>query len=185
MNRFGRTAIFILCLFPQFVWAQNPPNTATPQNTYPSYFDFGFKTGSLLPYDIAGVRELLPMWGIKMGHPISSSLGLEYDIDMANAKGVTYYLAYLSVRHDFVIGDILPLFFLIGVDAHYYKRRDTYGEITGNLTEYPFEFSGGWHLGFGTETQVYGNVHFRTDFRMGFSPGRQLIVSVGLVYRFK
>ena len=47
------------------------------------------------------------------------------------------------------------------------------------------EFSGGWHLGFGTETQVYGNVHFRTDFRMGFSPGRQLIVSVGLVYRFK
>lgn len=162
--------------------AQTPP---TPQQANGrSYFDFGFKTGSFLPNDIAGVRELLPIWGVKMGHPISESLSMEYDVDFANAKGVTYYLAYLSLRHDFALGKILPMFFLIGVDGHYYKRIDTYGEITGNLTEYPFQFTGGWHLGFGTETEIYGDLLFRTDFRMGFGPGTQLVVSVAIVNRF-
>lgn len=154
------------------------------QGSSSGYFDLGIKTGSLLPYDIEGVRDLLPMWGLMMGHPISSSLSMEYDTLFANAKGVKYYILSLSFRHDFVVGNVLPLFFLLGVDGHYYKRRDSYGEITGNRTEYDFQGSGGWHLGFGTETLIYGNIHFRTDFKMGFSPGRQLIVSIGTVYRF-
>ncbi len=155
-----------------------------PQASGQGYFDLGVKTGSFLPYDIEGVRELLPVWGIKMGHDVSRTLALEYDLDIANAKGVQYFLAYFSLRHDFVVGDVLPLFFTLGVDAHYYKRKDTYGEITGRLTEYSHQFSTGWHLGFGTETLVYGDIFFRTDFRMGFSPGRQLLVSLAGVYRF-
>ena len=149
-----------------------------------SYFDLGVKTGSFLPNGIEGVRQLLPMWGIKLGHAVSETLSLEYDLDLANAKGVTYYLAYFSLRHDFVVGSAIPLFFLIGVDGHYYKRIDTYGEITGNLTEYDFRFSSGWHMGFGTETPVYGDLLFRCDFRMGFSPGKQLTVTLGGIYRW-
>ncbi len=119
-----------------------------------------------------------------MGHNLSQSLSVEYDLDMANAKGVTYFLGYISLRHDFVVGDVLPLFFTLGLDAHYFKRRDSYGEITGRRTEYDYRFTSGWHMGFGTETVVYGNILFRTDFRMGMSPGRQLIVSIAGVYRF-
>lgn len=148
------------------------------------YFDLGIKSGSFLPYGIEGVRDLLPMWGIKLGHSVSDTLALEYDIDMAHAKGVSYFLGYFSLRHDFAIGKALPAFFLLGVDAHFYKRRDSYGEITGRLTEYDFQFSSGWHLGFGTETVIYGDILFRSDFRMGFSPGRQLVVSLAGVYRF-
>jgi opacity protein-like surface antigen len=149
------------------------------------HFDLGLKTGSFLPFGIEGVRDLLPLWGLKFGHDIGRTLSLEYDFDMANAKGVTYYLGYFSLRHDFTMQSFLPLFFLIGVDAHYYKRRDTYGEITGRRTEYDFRFSTGWHLGFGSETKVYEHLFFRADFRMGFSPGRQLVVALSAVYRFK
>lgn len=171
-------SIFFLCFTSQ---AQtNPSGTSSTTG----YTILGAKTGALLPSGIEGVRETLPMWGLKFGHSIGDTLSLEYDIDIANAKGINYYLAYFSLRHEFTIGDALPLFALIGVDAHYFKRRDSYGEITGTRREYDFRFSTGWHLGVGTETKVYGNLYGRADFRMGFSPGRQLVVTIGGVYRF-
>jgi opacity protein-like surface antigen len=183
MNKIGISpflaflSIFFLCGLSR---AQSNTNTNTGQNTT----FLGAKTGALLPSGIEGVRETLPMWGLKFGHAIGETLSLEYDVDAANAKGINYYLAYFSLRHDFTIGDALPLFALIGVDAHYFKRRDSYGEITGTRREYDFRFSSGWHLGVGTETKVYGNLYGRADFRMGFSPGRQLVVTIGGVYRF-
>lgn len=184
-NRGTSLFIILLCsvIFTTPSLAQEDKTTAQASNPN-GYFDLGVKTGSLLPYDIEGVRDLIAIWGIKMGHNLSQSLSVEYDLDMANAKGVTYFLGYISLRHDFVVGDVLPLFFTLGLDAHYFKRRDSYGEITGRRTEYDYRFTSGWHMGFGTETVVYGNILFRTDFRMGMSPGRQLIVSIAGVYRF-
>jgi len=149
-----------------------------------SYFDLGLKTGSFLPYGIEGVRELLPIWGLKVGHSVSRTLALEYDLDIASAKGVSYYLAYFSLRHDFVVGNALPLFVLIGVDAHYFKRKSSIGSVTGTVTDFDYRLSTGWHAGFGTETLIYGDLFFRTDVRMGFSPGRQLTATLGVIYRF-
>jgi hypothetical protein len=181
IHRLGFLLLIItICCYSPWGWSQNQ-DTASDG---PSSFDLGVKTGSFLPYGIEGVRDLLPIWGIKMGHDVSRTLSLEYDLDIANAKGVQYFLAYISLRHDFAVGRVLPLFFTLGLDAHYYKRRDTYGEITGDRTEYPHRFVAGWHLGFGTETAIYRDLFFRTDFRMGFSPGRQLLVTIGGVYRF-
>lgn len=148
------------------------------------YWDLGIKTGSFLPYEIQGVRDLIPFWGMRLGHTVSETLRLEYDLDIAHAKGVQYFNGYFSLRHDFVVGNVLPLFFNIGVDGHYYKRKDAYGAITSNRTEYPWKFATGWHAGVGAETLVYGDLFFRTDVRMGFSPGRQLSVSIGGVYHF-
>jgi hypothetical protein len=164
----------------------SPPSFSQQQNAdNPNqYFAVGLKTGSFLPYGIEGVRELLPMWGLRLGHSLSRTFSMEYNLDMANAKGVNYNLAYLSFRTDFNIGQVLPLFVIAGVDAHYYKRRDSYGSITGRLTEYDYQFSTGWHLGFGNETLIFGDLYLRSDVRMGFSPGRQLSVALGMMYRF-
>lgn len=148
-------------------------------------FDLGIKTGSFLPYEVPGVAELLPMAGVKISHSVSSTMGLEYDIDFANAKGTTYYLAYFSLRHDFAVGNVLPMFFLLGVDLHYYKGADVYGSLSNSfLYEQEFRFSGGWHASVGSETLVYGDIWMRADVRMGFSPGRQLSVSFAGIYRF-
>src|SRR5690606_8746979 len=143
-------------------------------SNYESYCDLGLKTGSYLPSKIGGVTELLPIWGLKMGHPVSSTLIFEYDFDFAHAKGVQYILGYFSLRHNFTIGKTLPLFFLIGADLHYYKRKDVIGNITGNVTEFDWKFASGWHIGVGGETMIYGDIFGRADIRMGFSPGRQL-----------
>lgn len=161
--------------------AQSQPSTAGAKG---GYTDLGIKTGVFLPSQIPGVRETLSFWGIKFGHSVSQTLSLEYDLDIANAKGINYYLAYFSLRHEFTVGGVLPLFTLLGVDGHYYKRVDSYGEITGNRTEYDYKLATGWHIGVGTETLVYGDILLRADFRMGFSPGRQLSVAIGGIYRF-
>ena len=145
-------------------------------------YTLSLSTGSLLPYGIEGVRELLPIWGMRFGHSIGDNMSFEYNLMAANAKGVSYYIGYVSWRTDFEIENSLPLFFLIGGDAHFYKRRDTYGEITGNLTEYDFRFASGWHLGFGSETKLSESLRARTDFRLGLGPGTQLIVTLGLIY---
>lgn len=175
--------VLVLVSCPPWVQAQAQDAQAEDNSSGRSYFDLGLKTGSFLPYGIEGVRELLPMWGVRLGHPVSETLAFEYDVDIAYAKGVQYFLGYLSLRHDFAVGRVLPLFFNIGFDAHYYKRADTYGEITGRRTEYPFKFSSGWHLGFGSETQIYHDFYFRADVRLGLSPSRQLTVSIGITYR--
>lgn len=172
------------CLFlSSHSYAQTPGQAQTQANGA-GYWDLGIKTGSFLPYEIQGVRDLLPMWGFRVGHTVSSTLRLEYDVDIAHAKGVQYFLGYFSLRHDFVVGNVLPLFFNIGVDGHYYKRKDAYGRITNNLTEYDWRLATGWHAGVGSESNVYGDLFFRCDVRMGFSPGRQLTASLSGVYRF-
>ena len=148
-----------------------------------SYFDIGAKSGSLLPYGIEGVRDLLPMWGIRLGHPVSQSMAIEYDVDAAIGKGVTYYLGYISLRYDFSVASVIPIYMTIGFDGHYFKRKDSVGEITGNITEFDFRFTTGWHLGFGSETQVVGDLYFRADVRLGSGPGRQLSANLGFVFR--
>jgi len=154
------------------------------ENSQASTYYLNVKTGSFLPYDIEGVRDLLPFWGVRFGHGLTPTLALEYSIDMARAKGVTYNLGSISLRHDFDIANVLPLFILAGLDAHYYKRADAIGEISGDVTSFPSVLTTGWHMGFGTETLIYGAIYFRSDVRFGFSPGRQLNVSLGLTYRF-
>ena len=120
--------IFILIQAPQIVTAQTPRpiptngvNTGnTDSGRVPIYY-LGFKLGSFLPFDIVGVRDLLPVGGIKFGHSYSENVRIEYDLDGANAKGVSYYNFYLSIRYNFSILDALPLFFTFGGDVHYYK----------------------------------------------------------------
>ncbi|MCB0378598.1 MAG: hypothetical protein KDD33_08910 [Bdellovibrionales bacterium] len=147
--------------------------------SYPFYYDIGVKAGSFLPYDIPGVRDLLPMWGIKFGHPISKGLIFEYDFDFAHAKEVSYNLGYFSIRHNFMIGKVIPLHFLFGADVHHYKRKPT--SLTH--TEFPWKVTTGWHAGVGGETQIYADLIGRMDFRMGFGPGRQLSILFSLILR--
>lgn len=173
--------LFILMVFCSSLraWTQD-----APQSSAKSYFDIGIKTGSFLPYEIQGVTELLPFFGVKLAHSVSQTLGLEYDIDMAHAKGVQYFNGYFSLRHDFSVGNVVPMIFLLGVDGHYYKRAPIIGSITGQVTEFDYQFSTGWHAGFGSETVVYGDIWIRGDVKMGFSPGRHLTVSIIGIYRF-
>ena len=172
--RLGFFTIFLLSVSPSH--AQEGESSGG----YPFYFDLGLKTGTFLPSKINGVRDILPIWGVKMGHPISQELALEYDVDFANAKGVTYFLGYLSLRHNFAVGDAIPLFVLVGFDGHYYKRKNS----LISQTEHPFKLSTGWHVGVGGEAEIYRDLLARIDFRMGFSPGRQMTMTFGVVFRW-
>lgn len=160
------------------------PSEAQANNNGAGHFDVGFKVGSLLPYGIEGVRELLPIWGVKVSHSMGKNLAFEYDLDIANAKGVTYYQPYFSLRTDFSIGGVLPVFGLIGVDGHYYKRADAYGEVSGRRFEFDYRFTAGWHLGFGSQAHLFQDFYLRSDVRMGFGPGQQVTISMGGLYRF-
>jgi len=164
----------------QIGWAQTPPPAGSGSTSSQSFYDLGLKAGSFLPYDIVGVRELLPIASFVFGHGLSSTTRLEYHLSAANAKGITYYNGALSVRYDFKVLETLPLFFLIGLDAHVYKRKNT--SVTNS--EFPFRTVTGWHTGVGGEANIFSDVFFRIDVKLGFSPGRQMLLTGGLILRF-
>lgn len=134
----------------------------------PRGYSVGLFTGSLLPNKVSGVRELLPHWGFRLGHPFRNTQ-LEYNFAMANAKGKTYQLGFVSLRNPVEIPALI-FHWIVGVDVHRYKQSPTSG----------FRQSAGWHAGFGARFELTGGVSFRTDFRQGFSPGQQLLIMLGM-----
>jgi len=130
-------------------------------------YDIGAKVGAFLPYDIVGVRNLLQNWGVRIGHTVGPRLHLEYNVDVADTKGVQFYSGYVSLRYNFNVLGTLPLHAIFGGDVHHYKRINT--RVTN--TSFPFETVIGYHIGFGAEYNLFSGIYARSDIRMGFRPG--------------
>ncbi len=149
-------------------------------NQDPRGYGVGLVTGSFLPLGISGVRDLLPIWGVRLAHPFRRTQ-LEYVGTSAKAKGVTYYHGFVSLRNPIRVPNQLFVgHWIIGLDYHTWKRKPT--KIF--KIQFPFRYSSGWHLGFGARVPVSPNLSFRGDFRYGFGPGDQLVVSLGFEYLF-
>jgi opacity protein-like surface antigen len=132
-------------------------------------YQFGIHSGPLLPSRIAKVREILPSWGLKFVIPTSKGT-LEPDLLMSNAKGVTYYSGSLGARLN-VGSDDLPVHFILGVHADYFKPP-----------ERDWRYAGGWYSGGGISQSLTESLLARADFRYRFGPGQSLYVGVGLMW---
>lgn len=159
-------------------YSQQPPPSTTSNSSEDLKWSAGIFVGPLMPSRIYHVDEVLPFWGFMLGHDFK--LGrLEYNLDFANAKGISYILGYISLKNDWVVGSALGVHSLIGLDMSGFKPREL-----SDGTDLPWKSSGGWHIGAGAEFDITRKVLFRTDFRFGFGPGRQLLLNLGFVYNF-
>lgn len=144
----------------------------------PGTWDVSVTAGKLLPYDIVGVRDTYPGWGIAFSHPHFVSQ-MEYQFLVFKGNQVTYYNANASLRIDYQLYETLDGFFSVGFDGHYYQRKPN-----RTTSEFDFKYTSGFHTGFGFLWPLGPKLNLRADFRFGFGPGRNLYTGLGLQYTF-
>lgn len=129
--------------------------------------------GSMLPNQIEGVTEILPIFGFRYAHSVASGLSIEGGLENAHAKGVDFTAATFDLRGDIPLGDQMFALLYGGLTFNYYSKintQDRQSEWGGNV--------GGALLAGITETLAV-----RADLRMSASPGTSLYLGFGLAFR--
>lgn len=137
--------------------------------------------GTFLPNQINGVTEVLPMWSFGYGIPSRKGF-LEFGADLANAKGLSYYIAHVGYRGDFQVEDLLITADL-GVDVHFYKQMDTIDPNTGLNAQSPFSVYGGGHISGGLLAHIGDQLWFKGIMKFNINPGASLYVGFGFELR--
>ena len=138
----------------------------------PSESELSFHFGSLLPNQIGGVSEIMPLAGARYAFPLNYG-AIEAGFSSANAHGVSYKLVSASFRGELSpMPDMIALFYA-GPDFHYYTPA--------NAPEARSEW--GFHVGSAVEMHLGGPFWLRSDMRFNLNPGTALYLGFGLALR--
>ena len=163
VHRFRQLCTFILvglCASP--VFAQNKKGWGS------EYFS---EIGSLLPNQIKGVDEILPMWSASFGaHRDDMSYSMGYA--NATAKGVRWHSISIEMRNDVDISTLVGSIDL-GADLHALQKPGSHG----------FTWIGGAHVGGGVMALISHGLYARMNMKFNASPGVALFLGFGLLYR--
>lgn len=155
--------ILFIIAFASLSWAQQKEDEKSDTKPMP---EFSLTTGPLLPNQIEGVTEIMPTWGFRYSVP-KKAASIDYGMLMSNAKGVTLYDAYLSLRANIKVETLIGIAY-IGPDIHYDK-------VAGGESKTYF----GGHIGGGMMMQIGGLLYFRTDMKFNVNPGTSLYIGFG------
>ncbi len=156
---------FLLCV--QSTFAQEEKDEGKDKKFGSIY---GIHTGPLLPNQIQGMTEIMPVWGVRYGLPVRKGM-LEMGVANARAYGVEYYNISASIRGDYNIDDMYALIYA-GIDSHYYSPNGA-----------PFNMYFGAHVGGGFAAHLGDLLWFRTDMKFNVNPGTALYIGFGLEWR--
>jgi hypothetical protein len=150
-------------------------STAKAQNAGadgPDSSDFSFSIGSMLPNQIVGVTEILPVFGGRYAMP--TGLG-KFELGGLNshAEGVDFTTLEASLRGDIPIGDGAVGLIYAGVDFNWYSPK--------NISERQTET--GFHIGTGAMVHVAENFWLRGEFKFMGGPGTSLYLLFGIAFR--
>lgn len=128
--------------------------------------------GSMLPNQIDGVTEILPVFGGR--YSFGTTFGaIEAGAMNTHARGVDFTTAEVSLRGDVRASDGINGIIYVGVDANWYRPEGS--------TERKLE--SGLHLGTGMMMLVSNTVWLRTDLKFMGGPGTSLYLLLGLVFK--
>jgi hypothetical protein len=134
--------------------------------------EISLHAGQLLPSQIKGMTEILPIVGVRYGLGVSFGT-IELDGTNAHAKGVDWTCISISVRGD------TPLF--DGGNAIYYGGLDsTFYQPVGE-TSRSNQF--GLHVGGGLMLRMSSSFWFRPEAKLMNNPGSTLYVGAGITYQ--
>lgn len=134
--------------------------------------EFGFHLGNLLPAQIDGVTEIMPLWGVHGGYRFREAF-IEFGGIAGNARGAEWANLHVSLRGDFPIEGLVGTVYM-GADGTQFKGVDKESKIFG-----------GGHLGGGVMTNISPTVWFRADMKLNVNPGTSLYIGFGFEFRFK
>jgi hypothetical protein len=134
--------------------------------------DISLFVGSMLPNQIDGVTEILPVFGGRYG--FGTKIGT-FEVGGANshAEGIDFTTIEGSLRGDFDLGDGMSGLFYGGMDLNWY--------IPTGATERQSET--GFHIGTGAMMSVSENLALRADLKFMGGPGTSLYLLLGVIFR--
>lgn len=134
--------------------------------------EFGLHVGSLLPNQIDGIDEIMPIVGLRYAYSINFG-SLETGVMNSSAHGADYSIFSLSYRGELAPMPDLSTVFYAGPDFHYYRPINQGSRLT--------DF--GFHVGSGMMMLLGGPFWLRADMKFNMKPGTALFIGVGIAIR--
>ncbi|CAN5452504.1 hypothetical protein BH10BDE1_BH10BDE1_07180 [soil metagenome] len=129
--------------------------------------------GSMLPNQIDGVTEVLPIFGGRYGMQ-AGSLGMaEFGLSNVHAEGVDFTTVSASLRADLPAMDGFFGIVYGGIDEHFYRPVGSDSRTTET----------GLHVGGGVMMHASDTLWFRGDLKFQAQPGTSLLFLFGFVFR--
>lgn len=134
--------------------------------------EFGLSVGSLLPNQIEGMSEIMPLVGLRYAYSLNYG-SLEAGVSNSRAHGADYSILSLSYRGELAPMPDLSTVFYIGPDLHYYRPTNQ-----GSRRN-----EAGFHVGSGMMMRLGGPFWLRADMKFNMNPGTALFVGIGITIR--
>jgi hypothetical protein len=170
LSFFMRRASLLTCLLAGLI-ASSGGNYAQAQ-TGPYGDDVSFFIGHLLPNQIEGVTEILPVFGARYAMPTQAGF-VEFGLGNTHAYGVDFSTLDVSLRGEFPVGDGVAAFMYTGGTLNWYQPQGATKR----------ELETGFHFGAAGVMLVSDTLWLRSDLRFGVGPGTSLSILFGLVFR--
>ena len=129
--------------------------------------------GSMLPNQIDGITEILPIFGGRYGIKTTNLGMLEFSFSNIHAEGVDFTTLSATLRADLPAIDQFVGIFYGGVDFNYYRPATASDRTTDT----------GLHIGTGLMMHTTDTLWFRTDLKFMASPGTSLSILFGVVLK--
>lgn len=129
--------------------------------------------GSLLPNQIDGVTEILPVFGGRYGFSTDRLGVAEFGVSNTHAEGVDFTILSASLRADLPAIDQFIGSVYGGVDLSWFRPASSEDRKTET----------GLHVGAAMAIMVSDTLWFRSDLKFNASPGTSMALQFGLVFR--
>jgi hypothetical protein len=129
--------------------------------------------GSLLPNQIDGVTEILPVFGGRFGMPTQRLGVVEIGFSNTHAEGVDFTIFSTSLRADLPAIDQFIGSVYGGFDLSWFRPAGSEDRKTET----------GLHVGTALSMMVNNNLWVRSDLKFNASPGTSMALQFGLVFR--
>lgn len=135
--------------------------------------EFSLFIGSMLPNQIDGVTEILPVFGGRYGLPTARLGVAEFGFANTHAEGVSFTTFSASLRADLPAMDSFVGFVYGGLDISYFRPAGSEDRKTDS----------GLHVGAGLSVHASDTLWFRSDLKFNASPGTSLSILFGIVFQ--
>ncbi len=168
----SKTGRFIAVLLASIAFLAAPGASAQSDDAAAWGHEFGLHVGSLLPNQIEGVSEIMPIVGFRYAGSLSYG-ALEGGVVNSHAHGADVSVFSLSYRGELAPMPDLATLFYAGPDLHYYRPTGQSGRRSET----------GFHVGSGMMLLLGGPLWFRADMKFNMNPGTALFIGVGIAVR--
>jgi hypothetical protein len=129
--------------------------------------------GELLPNQIKGVTEILPIIGARYALGLGGSGMLEFGVANSHAYGVDFSILTASLRGEIDVAPDVTGLIYIGSDLNWYRPTTSSSRL----------LESGLHVGTAILMKTAETISLRSDLKLSGGPGTSLYLGFGVVFK--